>query len=110
MKNDEFAYICEHEKLTDLVREQHEEPKFYHFVNEMNIITVPVFGKKYGDVRRHLKLTEPEQSFKDALSGEPAILEVIEWLQDEDVRLFGLGYSYSERKATIDKRYRTGLK
>jgi len=110
MKNDEFRDICEHEKLTDLIRGQHEEPKFYHFTNEMNIFTVPIFGKKYGDVRKHLGLTKPEQSFKDALSGEPATLEVLEWLQNEDVRLIGLGYSYAERKATIDKRFKTGIK
>lgn len=110
MAVDEFSIILEHEKLESLIREQHEKPKFYHFINEMNIFTMPIFGKKYGDVRKHLGLTKPEQSFKDALSGEPDILEVLEWLQDEDVRLIGLGYSYAERKATIDKKYKASVK
>jgi hypothetical protein len=109
MAVDEFEIILEHDKLTDLIRSQHEEPKFYHFTNEMNIFTVPIFGKNYGDVRKHLGL-KPEQSFKDALSGEPAALEVLEWLQDEDVRLIGLGYSYAERKATISKKFEANSK
>ena len=96
------AYIlarAEFEPFTRAVQDAHEEPKSYHYSNEVNMINRIVLGMD----AKHFKLTHdiPVEvtSIRPYLS--PVQSKAIRKLQIEDIRLLYKGFPYQERKQAL---------
>lgn len=85
--------------LTLAIQSSHEEPKFYHFVNEANLINRIVLGMD----AKEFKAENHVDKVRDVLTVEQ--LSHIDALQSYDTHLVELGYDYDERKDMLMAYY-----
>lgn len=91
-------------QLTDNIKSIHEEPQFYHYSNEMNMINKIVLGmqaKKF----RELHGLEKGQSIRPHLT--PKQIKDIELLQHVDVGFVIAIPDFEDRKKALEKYYET---
>ena len=85
--------------LTLAIQSSHEEPKFYHFSNEANLINRIVLGMD----AKEFKEANSVDKVRDVLTVEQ--LAHIDALQSYDTHLVELGYEYNERKDMLMAYY-----
>lgn len=85
--------------LTLAIQSSLEEPKFYHFSNEANLINRIVLGMD----AKEFKETNSVDKVRDVLTVEQ--LAHIDALQSYDTHLVELGYEYNERKDMLMAYY-----
>ena len=93
--------------FTNAIMEAHDEPKHYHFSNEINMIYRIVLGvdaKKYRE--RHG--IPPGEVIKPYLTRDE--ISAIERLQRIDVGLMEVGLGYEERKEQLEKSHMRRIK
>ena len=93
--------------FTDAIMQSHEEPKHYHYSNEINMIYRIVLGvdaKKY----REQNGIPVGEIIKPHLTHEQ--IRAIEALQRVDVGLLEIGLPYEERKAQLSNSHNRRLK
>ena len=76
--------------MTEAIKNDHDDPKPYHFSNEALMLNEIVFGVRDGNVRD----TATEQQLDD-----------ISWLETRNGAYIELGMEYQERKTTLQKMY-----
>lgn len=89
--------------FTNAIMEAHEEPKHYHFSNEINMINKIVLGvtaAKYKELRGIDKKVPSIRPYVDTYQ-----ISMIEELQRIDIGLIVSGMEYEQRKATLKKVY-----
>ena len=89
-------------QLTDNIKIMHEEPKFYHYSNEMDMINKIVTGKTAKQIREEQGL-EKGTSIRPYLSSEE--IYYIEKLQHTDVGMVIAIPDYYERQKALKKYY-----
>jgi hypothetical protein len=90
-------------QLTDNIKSIHEEPQFYHYSNEMNMINKIVLGmqaKKF----RELHGLEKGQSIRPYLTAKQ--IKDIELLQHVDVGFVIAIPDFEDRKKALEKYYK----
>lgn len=85
--------------LTLAIQSSYEEPKFYHFSNEANLINRIVLGMD----AKEFKEENSVDKVRDVLTVEQ--LAHIDALQSYDTHLVELGYEYNERKDMLMAYY-----
>lgn len=93
--------------FTTAIMESHEEPKHYHFSNEINMINRIVLGMDAKHFKESHGLDKSISSIRPYLDAEQ--IEAIESLQRIDIGLLVAGLDFDARKqlltATYAKRY-----
>ena len=88
--------------FTEAIMLAHEEPKHYHFSNEINMIYRIVLGVDAKRFRQENGISETE-SIKPCLTLDE--LKAIETLQRIDIGLIEAGLGFKERKAILSDRH-----
>ena len=91
----------EYPELTDAIQSAHEEPKHYHFSNEMNMINKIVLGMNAKQFREAHGIKEG--SIRPHLNAEQ--IRMIAKLQKYDTVLVETGMDYQERKRLLTEYY-----
>lgn len=84
--------------MTDVIKSMHEDPKFFHYSNEADMINRIVLGmpaKKF----RQLHGMEKGESIREYLA--PWQAEAIQKLQSFDIGLVKVMPDFSQRKTTL---------
>lgn len=81
--------------LTKAVNDAHENPMFYHFANEADLINKLVTGLS----AKKFKELHGVESVRDALCA--ADIQKLNKLQTQDTALIELGFDYDQRKALL---------
>lgn len=92
----------EYPELTDMIKAMHEEPKFYHFSNEADMINRVVLGVAAKEIRKTHGLARGE-SIRDHLT--PWQTEMIRRLQKADVGFVVVIPEFKERKRTLENYF-----
>ena len=97
----------EYPALTEAVMNAHDEPKHYHFSNEINMINRIVLGCTAKEFKQQRGLALETPSIRPYLSD----LEIkgVETLQRIDVGLLAANHQYTERKQILNGHYRNHL-
>ena len=88
----------EYPELTDMIKAMHEEPKFFHFSNEADMINRIVLGVSAKEIRKENGLSKGE-SIRDHLT--PWQAEMIRRLQKADVGFVVAIPDFQERKKAL---------
>jgi len=88
--------------LTLAIQSAHDEPKFYHFSNEANLINRIVIGKDANEFKKENNI-DKNKSTRDFITAEQ--LRYINALQQYDAILIEIGHSYDERKDLLMEYY-----
>lgn len=89
--------------LTNAVEENTDDPKFYHYSNEFDMINVIITGMK----AKKYKAAYGVKNVRDNLT-----VNQIHWmdrLQDRNTTLIDIGWSYQERKENLIELYNRNL-
>lgn len=93
--------------FTKAIMEAHEEPKHYHFSNEINMINRIALGVSAAKFKEQNGIDKKEHSIRPYLGLEQ--ITMIEELQRIDIGLIVAGMEYEERKrilyATYERRF-----
>lgn len=92
----------EYPELTDMIKLMHEEPKFYHFSNEADMINKIVLGMTAKQFRQ-LHDIGPNDQIRDYMT--PKQVELIQKLQKVDVGLVVAIPNFQERKRALQAYY-----
>ncbi len=90
-------------KLTDAVKNAHEEPKYYHYSNEINMINRIVLGVTAKEFKKQNGIDKAANSIRPYLTKEQ--IEGIEALQRFDIGLIEMVENYQERKQILTNYY-----
>jgi Rha family phage regulatory protein len=88
-------------ELTDAIKEAHEEPKHYHFSNELNMINKIVLGMTAKQFKEVLEIET--NSIRPHLTNEQ--IKAIEKLQKFDIGLLTTEPDYQKRKELLTMYY-----
>jgi hypothetical protein len=81
--------------LTQAIESAHEDPQFYHFANECNLINRLVTGMD----AKAFKQARGVENVRDALTAAESLL--MDKLQTQNTALIELGFDYDERKRLL---------
>lgn len=84
--------------MMDAVKEAHEDPKFYHFSTENNLIYRIMFGVDAKHYREKIGLTE-DDDIRDHISNKEK--KIMLKLQEANTGLLLVGMDYKERKEML---------
>ena len=102
IKSLQYAKL-EFPELTRAIMEAHEEPKYYHFSNELNMINKIVLGMNSKQFKQKNRIDIKENSIRPYLTQNE--IKAIEMLQKFDIGLITLGYEYTQRKNLLTNYY-----
>ncbi len=105
---EEFIKSLEAAKLefpafTAAIMEAHEEPKNYHFSNEINMINRIVLGVDAKHFKEQRGIDKNIKSIRPYLESEE--IKAIEELQRADIGLMVAGLGYEQRKEILEGHY-----
>lgn len=103
LKNLNIARL-EYPELTDAIKSMHDNPQFYHFSNEADMINSIVLGKRARDFRKEKGIPKGE-SIRPYLSARQ--LDVIQKLQKFDVGLVIAVPDFKERRVMLQRYFDT---
>ena len=89
--------------LTKAIEQAHEEPKFYHFSNEINMINRIVLGVDAKHFKEENGIDKKENSIRPYLTAEQ--IKAIEELQRIDIGLLVANIEFEQRKQIIKSHY-----
>lgn len=90
-------------EFTDAIMEAHEEPKHYHFSNEINMINKIVLGVTAKEFKEQNGIGKSVNSIRPYLSQEQ--IKGIEALQRFDIGLIAMVEDYQQRKEMLSNYY-----
>lgn len=90
-------------EFTDAIMNAHEEPKHYHFSNEINMINKIVLGVTAKEFKEQNKIDKSVNSIRPYLTEEQ--IKGIEALQRFDIGLIEMIENYQERKQMLTDYY-----
>ena len=90
-------------EFTDAIMSTHEEPKHYHFSNELNMINKIVTGMDAKHFKELNGIDPTVKSIRPYLDSNQ--LEAVRSLQRIDIGLIISMQDYEQRKATLEKQY-----
>lgn len=90
--------------LTNAIMQAHEEPKHYHFSNEINMINRIVLGVDAKQFKKQYGIDKDVQSIRPYLKTEE--IKGIEELQRTDIGLIVARISYEQRKSILENYYK----
>lgn len=93
--------------FTDAIMEVHEEPKHYHFSNEINMINKIVLGVTASKYKEEHGIDKKVNSIRPYLTKEQ--IKGIENLQRVDIGLIVSGMEYKARKQLLEQYYSNRL-
>ncbi len=94
----------EYPALTKAIEQAHEEPKFYHFSNEFNMINRIVLGVDAKHFKEENGLDKNENSIRPYLTAEQ--IKAVEELQRIDVGLLVANMEFDKRKEILQAYFR----
>lgn len=89
--------------LTRAIEQTHEEPKFYHFSNEINMINRIVLGTDAKHFKEENGIDKEENSIRPYLTAEQ--IKAIEELQRIDIGLLVANIEFEQRKQIMKSHY-----
>ena len=89
--------------LTKAIEQAQEEPKFYHFSNEINMINRIVLGTDAKHFKEENGIDKKENSIRPYLTAEQ--IKAIEELQRIDIGLLVANIEFEQRKQIIKSHY-----
>ena len=89
--------------LTRAIEQSHEEPKFYHFSNEINMINRIALGVDAKHFKEENDIDKKESSIRPYLTAEQ--IKAVEDLQRIDVGLLIANIEFEQRKAILKAHY-----
>lgn len=89
--------------LTKAIEQAHEEPKFYHFSNEINMINRIVLGVDAKHFKEENGLDKKETSIRPYLTAEQ--IKAVEELQRIDIGLLVANIEFEQRKQILKSHY-----
>ncbi len=89
--------------FTRAIEQAHEEPKFYHFSNEINMINCIVLGTDAKHFKEENGIDKKENSIRPYLTAEQ--IKAIEELQRIDIGLLVANIEFEQRKQIIKSHY-----
>lgn len=89
--------------LTRAIEQVHEEPKFYHFSNEINMINRIVLGVDAKHFKEENGIDQKENSIRPYLTAEQ--IKAVEELQRIDVGLLVANLEFGQRKEILQSHY-----
>lgn len=89
--------------FTRAIEQAHEEPKFYHFSNEINMINRIVLGTDAKHFKEENGIDKEENSIRPYLTAEQ--IRAIEELQRIDIGLLVANIEFEQRKQIIKSHY-----
>lgn len=89
--------------LTRAIEKAHEEPKFYHFSNEINMINRIVLGTDAKHFKEENGIDKEENSIRPYLTAEQ--IKAIEELQRIDIGLLVANIEFEQRKQIMKSYY-----
>lgn len=89
--------------LTRAIEQAHEEPKFYHFSNEINMINRIVLGVDAKHFKEENGIDKEENSIRPYLTAEQ--IKAIEELQRIDIGLLVANIEFEQRKQILRTHY-----
>ncbi len=89
--------------LTKAIEQAHEEPKFYHFSNEINMINRIVLGVDAKHFKAENGLDKKETSIRPYLTQEQ--IKAVEELQRIDIGLLVANIEFEQRKQILKTYY-----
>lgn len=93
--------------FTNAIMEAHEEPKHYHFSNEINMINRIVLGMDAKHFKDLNGLEKGTSSIRPYLTADQ--IRGIEALQRADIGLIVSGMEYEERKQVLEQYFQRSL-
>lgn len=93
--------------LTKAIEQAHEEPKFYHFSNEINMINRIVLGVDAKHFKEENGLDKKETSIRPYLTQEQ--IKAVEELQRIDIGLLVANIEFEHRKQILKSHYIKGI-
>lgn len=93
----------EYPALTDAIQQAHDEPKFYHFSNEINMINRIVLGMDAKHFKEENRIDRKENSIRPYLTAEQ--IKAIEELQRIDIGLLIASINFEQRKELLQSHY-----
>lgn len=90
-------------EFTDSIMATHEEPKHYHFSNELNMINQIVTGMNAKQFKEFHGIDKDTHSIRPYLSAEQ--LEAVKSLQRIDIGLIHSISDYQQRKSILESQY-----
>lgn len=90
-------------EFTAAIMEAHEEPKYYHFSNELNMINRIVLGVDAKHFKEQHGLNKDVKSIRPYLNAEE--IRGIEELQRTDIGLIIAGIAYEQRRVILETHY-----
>ncbi len=97
------AAKMEYPALTDAIQQAHDEPKFYYFSNEINMINRIVLGMDAKHFKQENCINEKENSIRPYLTAEQ--IKAIEMLQRIDIGLIVADIEFKQRKEILKSYY-----
>jgi len=98
-----LAAKLEFPAFTAAIMDAHEEPKHYHFSNEINMINRIVLGVSASQFKEQNGIDKKASSIRPYLSADQ--IRSIEELQRVDIGLIVSGMDYEQRKVTLSSYY-----
>lgn len=89
--------------LTRAIEQSHDEPKFYHFSNEINMINRIVLGVDAKHFKEENGIDQKENSIRPYLTAEQ--IKAVEELQRIDVGLLVANLEFGQRKEILQSHY-----
>lgn len=89
--------------LTRAIEQSHEESKFYHFSNEINMINRIVLGMDAKHFKEQRGINKKENSIRPYLTAEQ--IKAIEELQRIDIGLVVASIEFEKRKELLQSHY-----
>ncbi len=93
--------------LTRAIEQAHEEPKFYHFSNEINMINRIVLGMDAKHFKEENGIDKEENSIRPYLTAEQ--IRAIEELQRIDIGLLVANIEFEQRKQIMKLHYEKSI-
>jgi Rha family phage regulatory protein len=93
--------------LTDAIMNSHEEPKHYHFSNEINMINKIALGVTASKFKEQKGIDKKANSIRPYLSVEQ--ITKVEELQRIDIGLIIANLSYEQRKEILTNHYKISM-
>lgn len=93
--------------LTRAIEQAHDEPKFYHFSNEINMINRIVLGVDAKHFKEENGIDEKENSIRPFLTAEQ--IRAVEELQRIDIGLLIANMAFEQRKAILTTHHNRNL-
>lgn len=90
-------------EFTEAIMNAHEEPKHYHFSNEINMINKIVLGATAKEFKKQNGIEKTVNSIRPYLKSEQ--IKAIEALQRFDIGLITIENNYQKRKETLEQYY-----